>query len=233
MPKQKQWQKPGWSGRVLLLTFTPLWLTGLWDGEGKVWILTDVKSLKMHLNTFFFYYCFLKEIWILKSGCSLKSPIHAEHNTKNEPTENSKCLRVCGTIHVYIRNWCVCVRARVRVICKLCTSSNVTVSTVMLPTARLNHIKTWRWSTELTLNWFAFLCSNPRPVFWDVHYDKRMQRDCHTATRPGSRHNAWYCWRIYFHARGHLSGEQLPQTLSKLYCLTIFFYRKSLPFFCW
>ena len=46
-----------------------------WD-QGKIWILERWEfTLKMPMKTIF--YCFLKAIWVLKSGCRLKSPIHA------------------------------------------------------------------------------------------------------------------------------------------------------------
>ena len=47
-----------------------------WD-QVKVWILKGEKSHSKCISKYFFY-CFW-DIWILKYGCSLKSPTHALH----------------------------------------------------------------------------------------------------------------------------------------------------------
>ena len=75
-----------------------------WD-RVKVWIRKWEKSHKKCISMPFFKNCFLKEIWILKSGNSWKSPTHAKllwakwflclHNT----------LSQCKSVHTSVNIW--------------------------------------------------------------------------------------------------------------------------------
>ena len=68
------WSSDWWFFDYLTVT-TCTYIDITWTGPGyslnpERWQFT----LKTHLKTIF--YCFSKDIWILKSGCSLKSPTH-------------------------------------------------------------------------------------------------------------------------------------------------------------
>ena len=61
----------------------------------------------MHLNTFqfFLFYCFLNDIWNLKMGCSLKSPIHGNvfrFFWANTCTDSSVSISLCCAQHTLI-----------------------------------------------------------------------------------------------------------------------------------